>query len=517
MRSGGNRADLKFGEGLTVALPLLVVLAAAHLEDANLVMPALSHHGGLDAGTSDQGGPDHQFSAVADSQHLIDRDLLANVRSNLFYFDLLAGSDSVLLATGFYDRVHISPFSETNQCLRAETLRCCSADVVGALDPRNKREARDHSMSASATTPATAIDSGRDRGSNENIDGGVPIMRRHPQATETSVQPASPQTTALPQDALAQMRTELAEVDAVIQRRLSSSVALIDQIGHYIISAGGKRIRPLLVLLFSDALGFRGKERYELAATVEFIHTATLLHDDVVDESALRRGRQTANALFGNAASVLVGDFVYSRAFQMMVSLNRMRVLDVLADATNVIAEGEVLQLMNMHDPDLAVDDYLRVIRYKTAKLFEASARLGAVLADAPVELEEACADFGRSLGTAFQLVDDLLDYEGATNELGKNVGDDLREGKPTLPLLLAMARGTDTDRQIIREAIEHGEVARLADIVAIVRRTGAIDATRDAARAEADKARQCLFLLPDSRAREALLELCFRSVERTA
>ena len=289
------------------------------------------------------------------------------------------------------------------------------------------------------------------------------------------------------------MRAEMAQVDAVIRRRLASSVALIDQIGNYIISAGGKRIRPQLVLLFSDALGCSGPDRYELAATVEFIHTATLLHDDVVDESALRRGRETANALFGNAASVLVGDFVYSRAFQMMVSLNRMRVLEVLADATNVIAEGEVLQLMNMHDPDLAVDDYLRVIRFKTAKLFEASARLGAVLADAPADVEEACADYGRSLGTAFQLIDDLLDYEGATSQLGKNVGDDLREGKPTLPLLLAMSRGTAAEREVIREAIERGEVARLNEIVAIVRRTGAIDATREAARSEADKARECL------------------------
>jgi len=273
----------------------------------------------------------------------------------------------------------------------------------------------------------------------------------------------------------------------------------------------------MLVLLFSSALGFVGRERHELAATVEFIHTATLLHDDVVDESALRRGRQTANALFGNAASVLVGDFVYSRAFQMMVSVDSMRVLEVLADATNVIAEGEVLQLMNMHDPDISVDDYLRVIRFKTAKLFEASARLGAVLAKADVDVEEACAAYGRGLGTAFQLVDDLLDYEGATEQLGKNVGDDLREGKPTLPLLLAMERGSASERDLIRHAIEHGEVARLPDIVEIVRRTGAIAATREAARAEAQKAAQCLALLPESAHREALLELCVRSVERSS
>jgi octaprenyl-diphosphate synthase len=313
------------------------------------------------------------------------------------------------------------------------------------------------------------------------------------------------------------MAADMREVDGVIRDRLASDVVMINQIAHYIISAGGKRIRPMLVLLFANALGFAGRERFELAATVEFIHTATLLHDDVVDESALRRGRQTANALFGNAASVLVGDFVYSRAFQMMVSVNRMRVLEVLADATNVIAEGEVLQLMNMHDPDLSVDDYLRVIRFKTAKLFEASARIGAVLADVDTDIEESCAAYGRSLGTAFQLIDDLLDYEGATAQLGKNVGDDLREGKPTLPLLLAMERGTAAERDLIRHAIEHGEVARLPEIVEIVRHTGAIAATREAARAEADKAANALRVLAPSRHREALLELCFRSVDRSA
>ena len=323
-------------------------------------------------------------------------------------------------------------------------------------------------------------------------------------------------TTALPQ-AADPMEADMSRVDAVIRERLSSRVALIDQISHYIIGAGGKRIRPRLVLLFSQALGFDGPERHELAAIVEFIHTATLLHDDVVDESSLRRGNATANAVFGNAASVLVGDFLYSRAFQMMVSVDCMRVLQVLADATNVIAEGEVLQLMNMHDPDLAVDEYLRVIRFKTAKLFEASARLGAVLADAPTAVEERCADYGRSLGTAFQLVDDLLDYEGEAKSLGKNIGDDLREGKPTLPLLVAMERGSPDERQIIRSAIEHGEIARLADIVSIVRRTGALDATRDAALAEAASARSSAEALPPSAAREALLELCVRAVNRSS
>ncbi len=310
---------------------------------------------------------------------------------------------------------------------------------------------------------------------------------------------------------------EMQEVDAIIRARLASDVALINQIAQYIIGAGGKRMRPKLVLMFASALGFHGSERFELAATVEFIHTATLLHDDVVDESALRRGRPTANAIFGNAASVLVGDFLYSRAFQMMVSVNRMRVLDVLADATNVIAEGEVLQLMNMHDADLDVDDYLRVIRFKTAKLFEASARLGAVLAEAPRDIEDACADYGRALGTAFQLVDDLLDYEGDAALLGKNVGDDLREGKPTLPLLVAMQRGSSQECELIRHAIENGEVARLREIVEIVRRTGALEVTRNAARSEATRARAALVALPGSARKDALLEFCVRSVERSS
>jgi octaprenyl-diphosphate synthase len=306
-------------------------------------------------------------------------------------------------------------------------------------------------------------------------------------------------------------------VDEVIRTRLSSKVALVDQIGRYIVEAGGKRVRPRLLLLFADALGHEGSAQHELAATVEFIHTATLLHDDVVDESSLRRGRATANALFGNAASVLVGDFLYSRAFQMMVSVNQMRVLDVVADATNVIAEGEVLQLMNMHDPDLAVDDYLQVIRFKTAKLFEASARLGAILGKADAATEEACADFGRRLGTAFQLVDDLLDYEGCSEELGKNVGDDIREGKATLPVLLAMERCSPEEREMLRQAIRTGEVEGLSQIIEVVRGTGAIEATRSAAEEEIARARANLDVLPAGRAREALLELCIRAVHRSS
>ena len=313
------------------------------------------------------------------------------------------------------------------------------------------------------------------------------------------------------------MLAEMQQVDEVIRLRLASQVALIDQISGYIVSAGGKRIRPRLVLLFAQALGFDGSARYELAAIIEFIHTATLLHDDVVDESSLRRGRATANAVFGNAASVLVGDFLYSRAFQMMVSVSNLRVLEVLADATNVIAEGEVLQLMNMHDPDLAVSEYLRVIRFKTAKLFEASARLGAVISGSTRELEEACASYGRALGTAFQLIDDLLDYEGDSRELGKNIGDDLREGKPTLPMLIAMSRCSDEERALLRHAIENGAAEELDEILAIVRRTGALDATRQAAVLETGKARASIGCLPDSMAKTALLELCSTAVTRSS
>jgi octaprenyl-diphosphate synthase len=309
----------------------------------------------------------------------------------------------------------------------------------------------------------------------------------------------------------------MAEVDQVIHRRLSSQVALVNQISHYIVNAGGKRVRPMVLLLVARALGCNSSQMHELAAVVEFIHTSTLLHDDVVDESDLRRGRQTANAMFGNAASVLVGDFLYSRSFQMMVSTGRMRVMEVLAEATNVIAEGEVLQLVNMHDPDISVDDYLRVIEYKTAKLFEASTRLGALISDASPEVEEACAAYGRALGTAFQLIDDLLDYEGTTAELGKNIGDDLREGKPTLPLLAAMSRGTPEQREMIRNAIIHGEVERMPDIVEVVKATGALQVTREAAQAQVDVAKKCLAALPPSEWREALLELSLDSIHRSS
>jgi octaprenyl-diphosphate synthase len=308
---------------------------------------------------------------------------------------------------------------------------------------------------------------------------------------------------------------DMREVDAVIARRLESGVPLVAQVSRYIISAGGKRLRPALLLLVCGALGHTGAQRFNLAAVVEFIHTATLLHDDVVDESTLRRGRATANESFGNPASVLVGDFLYSRAFQMMLDAHDMRVMEILADATNVIAEGEVLQLMNMHDASLDEAGYLRVIRSKTAKLFEASARLGAVLAKASPTVEEACAQYGQALGTAFQVIDDVLDYDGNTGELGKNIGDDLREGKATLPLIAAMQRGTAQQAQVIRHAIETGGVNELERIVSIVKETGSLAVTRAAAAAEAQRAIDAAKQLPSNPYSQGLLQLAAQLLQR--
>ncbi len=316
---------------------------------------------------------------------------------------------------------------------------------------------------------------------------------------------------------LALVAADMAEVDRVIADRLDSGVPLVGEVARYIISAGGKRLRPVLLLLSCGALGYTGGQRHNLAAVVEFIHTATLLHDDVVDASTLRRGRPTANESFGNPASVLVGNFLYSRAFQMMVDADSMRVMQVLADATNVIAEGEVLQLMNMHDASLDEEGYLRVIRSKTAKLFEASARLGAILARQEPAIEEACATYGQALGTAFQVIDDVLDYAGNTAEMGKNLGDDLREGKATLPLILAMQRGNAQQAATVRSAIETGSIDQLDEIAAIVRATGALEATRSAAAAEAQRAIDAAMRLPANAHREAMVTLAAQLLARRA
>ena len=304
-------------------------------------------------------------------------------------------------------------------------------------------------------------------------------------------------------------------VDGLINSRLSSGVPLVGQVAEHIILAGGKRLRPVLLLLMAGALGYKGTDHHKLAAVIEFIHTATLLHDDVVDDSNLRRGRPTANAMFGNPASVLVGDFLYSRAFQMMVECQNLRILDIVAEATNVIAEGEVMQLMNMHDASLDVDAYLRVIRSKTAKLFEASTRLPAVLTQSSAAVETACAQYGQALGTAFQVIDDVLDYDGDAALMGKNLGDDLREGKATLPLIVAMQRGNPAQCALVKRAIEQGEVDALADIVQIVRETGAMQATREAASAEAQVALNALSVLPASPYKEALSDVAAQLLER--
>lgn len=317
--------------------------------------------------------------------------------------------------------------------------------------------------------------------------------------------------------ALALIAGDMRGMDAVIEQRLSSEVVLIGQISRYIVAAGGKRLRPALLLLLCGALGYKGEQRLNLAAVVEFIHTATLLHDDVVDESTLRRGRETANEAFGNPASVLVGDFLYSRAFQMMVDAGDMRIMLTLSEATNVIAEGEVQQLMNMHDASLSEEDYVRVIRSKTAKLFEASARLAALLSKSPPEVEAACAEYGQALGTAFQVIDDVLDYDGDVTEMGKNLGDDLREGKVTLPLIIAMQRGTEQERKTLQQAIETGGDEKMTEIVAIVQRTGALDATRASAAVEAQRAVDALSVLPDTPYREALLNLASQLLGRRA
>jgi len=305
-------------------------------------------------------------------------------------------------------------------------------------------------------------------------------------------------------------------VDAVIRKSLHSEVVLINQVADYIINSGGKRLRPALVLLSAGVFGKIETRHHELAAVVEFIHTATLLHDDVVDESALRRGRATANTLFGNAASVLVGDFVYSRAFQMMVGVQNMRVMDILAEATNIIAEGEVLQLLNINDADISDDDYLRVIHYKTAKLFEAATRLGAVICQASNEDENAMAEYGMRLGTAFQLIDDVLDLSGNSEDIGKNLGDDIAEGKPTLPLLYAMRHGDAKQNQLIRNAIEQGGLEDFSAIIQAVEQTGALDYVRNIAKQEAELACKAIQHLPSTPQHQALIQLAEFSVSRT-
>ncbi len=323
------------------------------------------------------------------------------------------------------------------------------------------------------------------------------------------------------QSILTPISGDMQSLNEVIRTRLSSDVALINQISAYIIEAGGKRIRPALLLLISQAIanGAPIQHHLDMAAVVEFIHTATLLHDDVVDESNLRRGRATANAAFGNAASVLVGDFLYSRAFQMMVAPNEIKILQILADATNTIAEGEVLQLMNMHDPDVNEERYMQVIHYKTGKLFEASSALGALLAKASPEQFQAAEAYGRHIGTTFQLVDDILDYTASAEQMGKNAGDDLREGKPTLPLIYLLERGTPDQKALIKTAIEQAEELpdnMFQQVYAAIMASHAISYTEEVAKREAQLAKDCLNCFPNNAAKESLLKLCDYSLQRS-
>ncbi|WP_455222024.1 octaprenyl diphosphate synthase [Kaarinaea lacus] len=331
---------------------------------------------------------------------------------------------------------------------------------------------------------------------------------------------ASPDTVTTPtlsiDDIYQLIESDFAAVNLLIKKRLHSEVALINQLSNYIIYSGGKRLRPVLVLLSARALGYQDNHHINLAAIVEFIHTATLLHDDVVDASEKRRGNDTANAIWGNEAAVLVGDFLYSRAFQMMVDCNSMRIMEILSDATNTIAEGEVLQLLNCHDPDTSEQRYMDVIHFKTAKLFEAAGQLGAIIADATPEQEFAMAKYGMYLGTAFQLVDDVLDYSSSSEEIGKNIGDDLAEGKPTLPLIRAMTTGTDAQKEIIRKAITEGGREHIAEVMKAIEATDAIQYTAKIARDEANKALTMLSKIPDSRFKDALSSLAEFSINRT-
>ncbi|CAH8227344.1 octaprenyl diphosphate synthase [Vibrio aestuarianus] len=310
---------------------------------------------------------------------------------------------------------------------------------------------------------------------------------------------------------------DMAKVNETIQAQLNSDVSLINQLGFYIVSGGGKRLRPLLAILSARALGYQGESHTTAAAFIEFIHTATLLHDDVVDESDMRRGKATANAAFGNAASVLVGDFIYTRSFQMMTKLGSLRILELMSDAVNVIAEGEVQQLMNCNDPDTTEESYMQVIYSKTARLFEAATQIGAILNDAPQEIETALQNYGKYLGTAFQLIDDVMDYTSDGKEMGKNVGDDLAEGKPTLPLLYAMQNGTPEQASMIREAIEKSNgMERLDEILAVMRQTGSLEYTTQKAQQEADKAIAELAVIADSDYKQALITLAHMAVNRT-
>ena len=455
-----------------MTLMLLIVLAPAHLENLHLGPAALRKNLGRNRGAGNKRRTDFHRFALTDHENLVENDFRAHFCRYLLYFYLFAGCDAILLAAGFYDRIH-DGLQYKGCCKEPRIIRSQALGVKEKFLPIDDR----------------------------------PNAPYHP--------PFPAKFNVSPESLYALIADDMKAVDAVVRARLYSDVVLVRQVAEYIIAGGGKRMRPALVVLAANATGYAGKHHHELAAVVEFIHTATLLHDDVVDESTLRRGRETANALFGNAASVLVGDFLYSRSFQMMVGVGSMRIMEVLAEATNVIAEGEVLQLMNCRNPDITVDDYRRVIQYKTAKLFEASARIGAIVSNAEQSIEQGLADYGAHLGTAFQLVDDVLDYSGDEAETGKHLGDDLAEGKTTMPLIHAMTHGNAEQSQNVRQAIEGGGRELFAEVMAAIRATGALEATLRVAAEESAAAKAALSVLPASRYKLSLIEFADFAVAR--
>jgi octaprenyl-diphosphate synthase len=467
---------------------LLVVFTASELHDFDLLRTAMSLDGRGDLATCYKRGANIDFVTIGDHQNLVDFDGSTFFGIQFFNATQIAFGNSVLLSTCTDYSVHgVFSKSLTEKARILTVMPACGKHLrlyIGVFCPPCLTiTACTHRIRTLFTNPL------------------------HP-VSETLLNTEEINTLC---------HEDMAEVNRVIRRRLQSDVALVNQLGHYIIDSGGKRFRPLLVLLSARAHGYQGRLHHILAAIIEFIHTATLLHDDVVDESSLRRGKETANELFGNAASVLVGDFLYSRAFEMMVDVDSMRVMAILANTTNVIAEGEVMQLMNVHDANTTEERYIDVIHCKTAKLFEAATRLGAVLCNRDEQQELAMARYGMHLGTAFQLIDDVLDYTSSSDDMGKNVGDDLAEGKPTLPLIHAMRQGTAEQAALIRTAIEKGGYDHIDDVQAIIHSTGALDYTASVAAKEADLAMNELGHLEGSDYKQALVSLAHHSIDRSS
>ncbi len=465
---------------------LAMMLAAMELDDLNLLTTTMRLDRRGDLATLDHRRTDRDILAIGDHQHLIDLDCCAFFGCNLLDFEGLTLGNLILLATGFDYRVHLERLQLLpiqGDCHKRPRILAFTQEYV---KPHNKPP-KETGQATKARQKYKMLKIPKPQQANLNMDAVNNLLHE-----------------------------DMAAVNLLIEKRLHSDVALVNQLSSYIINSGGKRLRPLLVLLSARAFGYTGEQHFNLAAVVEFIHTATLLHDDVVDASDRRRGNETANSRWGNEAAVLVGDFLYSRAFQMMVESDSMHVMRILADATNVIAEGEVMQLLNCNDPDTTEQRYLDVIHCKTAKLFEAAAQLGAVLSHAPAKTGQNMARYGMHLGTAFQLVDDVLDYSASADKIGKNIGDDLAEGKPTLPLIRAMQQGTTRQSSLIRQAIKEGGREHIGAVTAAIESTDAIAYTARKAREAADKAIQCLHDVPPSIYADALKTLADFSVNRT-